>query len=76
MAENKRLLTDVLRNEWGFDGIVVSDWGAINDRMDDGLTEEQAIAAIGTPEEVAMCDKSYTAKFLREKMNESKGKKK
>ena len=26
---------------------------AINDRMDDGLTEEQAIAAIGTPEEVA-----------------------
>lgn len=25
-AENKWLLTDVLRNEWGFDGVVVSDW--------------------------------------------------
>lgn len=25
-AENKWLLTDVLRDEWGFDGIVVSDW--------------------------------------------------
>ena len=33
MTENKRLLTDVLRDEWGFDGIVVSDWGAINNRV-------------------------------------------
>ena len=27
-AENKYLLTDILRDEWGFDGYVVSDWGA------------------------------------------------
>lgn len=27
-TENKHLLTDILRNEWGFDGIVISDWGA------------------------------------------------
>ena len=26
------LLTDVLRGEWGFDGVVVSDWGAVSDR--------------------------------------------
>ncbi len=32
-AENKKLLTDVLRDEWGFDGFVVSDWGAVNDRV-------------------------------------------
>lgn len=27
-CENKRLLTDILRNEWNFDGLVMSDWGA------------------------------------------------
>lgn len=34
-AENKRYLTDVLRKEWGFDGYVVSDWGAVNKRVED-----------------------------------------
>jgi beta-glucosidase len=31
-SEHPWLLTDVLRTEWGFDGAVVSDWGAVNDR--------------------------------------------
>lgn len=31
--ENKHLLTDILRNEWGFDGMVVSDWGGSNDAV-------------------------------------------
>lgn len=30
-SENKWLLEDVLRKEWGFDGLVMSDWGAVND---------------------------------------------
>jgi len=33
-AENHWLLTDVLREEWGFDGLVMSDWDAINIRED------------------------------------------
>jgi len=33
-SDNKWLLTDVLRNEWGFDGVVVTDWGALNNRME------------------------------------------
>lgn len=35
-AENRWLLTEVLRDEWGFDGLVVSDWGAV-DRRDAAL---------------------------------------
>lgn len=31
-SENPWLLTDVLRGEWGYDGLVVSDWGAVVDR--------------------------------------------
>lgn len=34
-AENDRYLNGVLRDEWGFDGFVVSDWGAVNDRVPD-----------------------------------------
>ena len=30
-SQNRWLLTDVLRTEWGYDGCVVSDWGAVHD---------------------------------------------
>lgn len=32
-SENQEYLTNVLRGEWNFDGFVVSDWGAVNDRV-------------------------------------------
>lgn len=32
-GENAWLLTDVLRREWGFDGLVMTDWGATHDRL-------------------------------------------
>lgn len=32
-SENPWLLTDVLRGDWGFKGYVMSDWGAVNDRV-------------------------------------------
>ena len=31
VSENKHLLTDILKKEWGYNGFVVSDWGAVQD---------------------------------------------
>ncbi|MCG7594307.1 glycoside hydrolase family 3 C-terminal domain-containing protein [Mycobacterium sp. PSTR-4-N] len=59
-SENKWLLTDVLRGEWGFDGLVVSDWGAVADRVaalaagldlampgGDATMDDDVVAAVG-----------------------------
>lgn len=32
--ENSHLLKEILRDDWGFDGIVISDWGASNDHVE------------------------------------------
>ncbi|MED0935798.1 glycoside hydrolase family 3 C-terminal domain-containing protein [Bacillus mobilis] len=32
-SENTYLLNDILKEEWGFEGFVVSDWGAVNERV-------------------------------------------
>jgi beta-glucosidase len=32
-SENHKLLLDILKGEWGFEGLVVSDWGAVHDRV-------------------------------------------
>ena len=33
-SDSKALLTDILRTEWDFSGLVVTDWGAMNDRIE------------------------------------------
>lgn len=43
-SENTWLLTSVLRDEWGFDGLVMSDWGAVHER----------VAALGAGLDLAM----------------------
>jgi beta-glucosidase len=32
-SQHRRLLTDILKDEWGYEGFVVSDWGAVHDRV-------------------------------------------
>ncbi|GAA3640159.1 glycoside hydrolase family 3 C-terminal domain-containing protein [Microbacterium awajiense] len=58
-SEDPWLLTEVLRDEWGFEGVVVSDWGAVNERVagiaagldlempsSNGVTDAQIVAAV------------------------------
>lgn len=33
-SDNKRLMSDVPRGEWGFEGAIMTDWGAMNDRVE------------------------------------------
>jgi beta-glucosidase len=65
-TENRWLLTDVLRDEWGFDGLVVSDWGAVNDRdkgVAAGLDLEMPSSGDAGPSAVV---RAVTAGELRE----------
>ncbi len=32
-SENEKLLSDILRGNWGYDGVTISDWGGVNDRI-------------------------------------------
>lgn len=41
---NRRLLTDILRDEWGYDGMMVSDWGSIQQMMPHGYSANGADA--------------------------------
>lgn len=54
-AENKMLLTDILRKNWGFDGFVVTDWGAVKSRakgVASGLDLEMPGGPTATGEEI------------------------
>jgi len=53
MTENAHLNTEILKNEWGFDGILMSDWGATHDGVaaaNGGLDLEMPAAVYMTPE--------------------------
>lgn len=69
LSDNKKMLTGVLRESWGFEGLVMSDWGAVNDRVEGiragldlempgngGINDRRIIAAVrdGTLDEAAL----------------------
>ncbi len=47
LSENKRILDDVLKKEWGHKGLVMTDWGACNNRVD-GLIAGQELEMPGS----------------------------
>ena len=63
LCENKEMLTDVLRKEWGFDGYVMTDWGAMNERVQAllaGCNLEMPSSGGSTDKEIAAAVKNRT----------------
>jgi len=66
LSDHKRLLTDVLRDEWGFEGLVMTDWGAINRRdvgIKAGLDLEMPYSGAKSPNTIKNAIKEGTLKM-------------
>lgn len=66
-SDNQTLLTDILRKEWGFNGMVVTDWGAMNDR----IKGFQAGCDLSMPGGSAFMEKEVAGAVLKGTLSES-----
>ncbi len=71
---NKHLMKDILRDEWGFDGVVISDYGAVQEMITHGAAEDKKEAALRAFEsecDIEMMSSCY-AEHLRTLLDEGK----
>ena len=67
--ENRRMLTDILRGEWGFDGYVVSDCGGVSSLWDSHHKEPDEVSAASAALNAGIdleCGEHFFKKYLKE----------
>ncbi len=73
-SANKALVDGILRKEWGFDGIVISDYGALREMMPHGISEnekESAQKALDATTDIEMMTACFV-KYGKELLDEGK----
>ncbi len=69
---NKWLMRNLLRDEWNFDGVLISDWGAVKELLPHGVAQDEKEAALKTLragvdiEMMTSCYFKYTSELVEE----------
>jgi beta-glucosidase len=73
-SANKFLVTDILKNKWGFKGFVVSDWGSFGEEINHGYAEDGKDAALKSLQAGSMMDMEaqVSEKYLPQLLKEGK----
>ncbi|GIP21981.1 glycoside hydrolase family 3 N-terminal domain-containing protein [Paenibacillus sp. J22TS3] len=75
---NRKLMRELLREEWGFDGVIISDWGAVKELIPHGVAEDEAEAAYRSIqagvdiEMMTSCYVHYLPRLIQEGLVEEK----
>lgn len=74
-CESPRLLRNILKHEWGFDGVAVSDWGGVHDTdavLEGGLDLEMGTGTDGVSVNMNAYDKYYMADPYLERLRDGR----